>query len=30
VRTLDDSLDGLADLIDDHLGATTLRALMKA
>ncbi len=26
-RTLDDSLDGLADLIDEHLGATTLRAL---
>ena len=29
-RTLDESLDGLADLIDHHLGAATLRALLKA
>ena len=29
-RTLDDSFDGLADLIDDHLGAATLRALFAA
>ena len=29
-RTLDDSFDGLADLIDEHLGATTLRALLQA
>jgi adenosylcobyric acid synthase len=28
-RTLDDSFDGLADLIEEHLGAATLRALMK-
>ncbi|EWS52613.1 hypothetical protein X551_04602 [Methylibium sp. T29] len=30
VRTLDDSFDALADLIDDHLGAATLRALFNA
>jgi cobyric acid synthase len=30
VRTLDQSFDGLADLIDNHLGAATLRALLKA
>lgn len=30
VRTLDQSLDGLADLIDNHLGAATLRALLEA
>ena len=30
VRTLDDTFDGLADLIDDHLGAATLRALLHA
>lgn len=30
VRTLDQSLDGLADLIDNHLGAAALRALMQA
>ena len=30
VRTLDDSLDGLADLVDEHLGAATLRALLQA
>ena len=29
-RTPDESLDGLADLIDHHLGAATLRALLKA
>lgn len=29
-RTLDDTFDGLADLIEDHLGATTLRALFHA
>jgi adenosylcobyric acid synthase len=29
-RTLDDSFEGLADLIDDALGAATLRALMQA
>lgn len=28
VRTLDDSFDALADLIDEHLGAATLRALL--
>jgi adenosylcobyric acid synthase len=28
VRTLDDSLEGLADLIEEHLGAATLRSLM--
>jgi adenosylcobyric acid synthase len=27
VRTLDDRFDGLADLIEDHLGAATLRSL---
>jgi adenosylcobyric acid synthase len=30
VRTLDQNLDGLADLIDNHLGAATLRALLEA
>jgi adenosylcobyric acid synthase len=30
VRTLDQSFDGLADLIDKHLGAATLRALLQA
>jgi adenosylcobyric acid synthase len=30
VRTLDQSFDGLADLIDHHLGAATWRALLKA
>ncbi len=30
VRTLDDSFNGLADLIDNHLGAATLRALLQA
>ena len=30
VRTLDQSLDGLAGLIDYHLGAATLRALLEA
>ena len=29
-RTLDDTFDGLADLIDHHLGAPTLRALFHA
>jgi adenosylcobyric acid synthase len=29
VRTLDQSLDALADLIDHHLGAATLRALLE-
>lgn len=29
-RTLDDTFDGLADLIDHHLGAATLRALFHA
>ena len=29
VRTLDDTLDALADLIEAHLGAATLRALMR-
>jgi adenosylcobyric acid synthase len=29
-RTLDDTFDGLADLIDQHLGAPTLRALFHA
>ncbi len=29
-RTLDDCFDGLADLIDEHLGAPTLRALLDA
>ena len=28
VRTLDDAFDGLADLVDEHLGAATLRALL--
>jgi adenosylcobyric acid synthase len=28
--SLDDRLDGLADLVDEHLGAATLRRLMKA
>jgi adenosylcobyric acid synthase len=28
-RTLDDSFEGLADLVDAHLGAATLRALMR-
>jgi adenosylcobyric acid synthase len=28
VRTLDQCFDGLADFIDDHLGASTLRALL--
>ena len=28
-RTLDASLDGLADLIDEHMGAATLRSLMQ-
>lgn len=28
-RTLDDSFDGLADLVDEYLGAPTLRALLK-
>jgi adenosylcobyric acid synthase len=28
VRTLDTALDGLADLVDEHLGATTLNSLM--
>jgi adenosylcobyric acid synthase len=30
VRTLDDSFDGLAALVEDHLGAATLRALLQA
>jgi adenosylcobyric acid synthase len=30
VRTLDECLDGLADLIDEHLGAAQLRALLEA
>lgn len=30
VRTLDDAFDGLADLVDEHLGAATLRALFQA
>jgi adenosylcobyric acid synthase len=29
VRTLDDSLDGLADLVEEHLGAAPLRALIR-
>lgn len=29
VRTLDDRLDGLADLIDEHIGASTLRKLLE-
>lgn len=29
-RTLDQTFDGLADLIDEHLGAATLRALLHA
>lgn len=29
-RTLDDSLDGLAELIEDRLGAATLRSLLRA
>jgi adenosylcobyric acid synthase len=28
VRTLDNALDGLADLVDDHIGPATLRRLM--
>jgi adenosylcobyric acid synthase len=30
VRTLDECLDGLADLIDEHLGAAQLRVLLEA
>ncbi|MCA0244553.1 MAG: cobyric acid synthase [Proteobacteria bacterium] len=30
VRTLDERFDGLADFIDEHLGAATLRALLQA
>ena len=30
VRTLDDTFDGLADLIEDHLGAATLRSLLQS
>lgn len=29
VRTLDETFDGLAELVEDHLGAATLRALMQ-